>query len=70
MDFKKQKPHHAVCCEVLNLQTQVGARFRVFALAEAYRVRPKILGSILEVLAQNRMCCITYIAGYISYTIS
>jgi hypothetical protein len=31
-------PRHVVCCEVLNLQKQVGFLPNNFALAEAYRV--------------------------------
>ncbi len=33
-----EKPHRAVCSEVLNLPSQVGSRLQRSALAEAYRV--------------------------------
>ena len=52
----KKIPHNAVCYIVLNLQTQVGARSGVSALALAYRVRSATLSPILRVLAQNRLC--------------
>jgi hypothetical protein len=38
VDFLKKQPHHAVCCVVLNLLSQVGIRLHSVALAEAYRV--------------------------------
>jgi hypothetical protein len=44
-----------VCCEVLNLPSQVGFLLGCSALARAYRVTLARLDPILWVLAQNRV---------------
>lgn len=50
----QDEPHHAVCCEVLNLPSQVWALPVQSALAQAYRVMVERLGPLMWVLAQNR----------------
>lgn len=57
-----------MCCEVLNLQAQVGALHGSAALTEVYRVARQYLGPLKRVLAQNRECNITNTAGLLFYT--
>ena len=47
------EPHRVVCCEVLNLPSQVGVLPGGSALALAYRVTFMSLDPQLSVLAQN-----------------
>jgi hypothetical protein len=47
------EPHYVVCCEVLNLPSQVGVLPGGSALAQAYRVTFVRLDPFLSVLAQN-----------------
>ncbi len=61
-------PADAVCCEVLNLLSQVDPNPAASPWLRPIASRPKDEGSVWWVLAQNRECNITNTAGYVSYT--
>lgn len=61
-------PRHAVRCEGLNLLTQVGPRPDNSALAQAYRVVCREIGTLCIGVGSGRIRNTTYTAGQFSYT--
>lgn len=56
-------PRCAVCRNVLNLLSQVGAILDSFALPIGYRIPAREWRPYFQVLAQNDRCAITHTAG-------